>query len=70
MCILLYPDVPIGRIICISMYLGVPIERTTKSHEEVPSFVSHGEKSPQLRGTRVSIENLTQSSTLGPTWLS
>ena len=40
MCILLYPDVPIGRIICILMYPDVPIGRITKSHEEVPSVVS------------------------------
>ena len=34
------PDAPIGRITCISFYPDVPIERITKSHEEVPSFVS------------------------------
>ena len=37
---LIIPDVPIGRIICISLYPNDPIERTTKSHEEIPSVVS------------------------------
>ena len=39
-CILLVPDVPIGRIISISLYPDVPIGRITKSHEVVPSVVS------------------------------
>ena len=39
-CILLVPDVPIGRITCVSLYLDVPIRRINKSHEEVPSVVS------------------------------
>ena len=34
------PDVPIGRITCITLYPDVPIGRITKSHEEVPSVVS------------------------------
>ena len=34
------PDVPIGRITCISLYPDVPIERITKIHEEVPFVVS------------------------------
>ena len=34
------PDVPIGRIIYISLYPDVPIERITKGHEEIPSVVS------------------------------
>ena len=38
-CILMIPNVPIGRIICISLYPDVPIGRITKSHEEVHSFV-------------------------------
>ena len=33
-------DVPIRRITCITLYPDVPIKRITKSHEEVPSFVS------------------------------
>ena len=33
-------DVPIGRIICISLYPDDPIGRTTKNHEEIPSVVS------------------------------
>ena len=33
------PNVPIGRITCIIVYLDVPIERITKSHEEVTSIV-------------------------------
>ena len=37
---LIIPDVPIGRIICISLYPDDPIRRTTKSHEEIPSIVS------------------------------
>ena len=37
---LIIPDVPIGRIICISLYPDDPIGRTTKSHEEIPSIVS------------------------------
>ena len=36
--IILY--VPIGRIICISLYPDVPIGRITKSHEEIPSIVN------------------------------
>ena len=28
------PDVPIGRITCITFYPDVPIGRITKSHEE------------------------------------
>ena len=38
--LLVVPDAPIGRITCISLYLDVPIERITKSYEEVPSIVS------------------------------
>ena len=38
--LLIIPDVPIGRIICISLYPDVYIERITKSHEEIPSVVS------------------------------
>ena len=38
--LLIIPDVPIGRIICISLYPDVPIGRITKSHEEKPSVVS------------------------------
>ena len=34
------PNVPIGRIICISLYPDVPIGRNTKSHEEIPFVVS------------------------------
>ena len=37
---LIIPDVPIGRIICISLYPDDPIGRTTKSNEEIPSVVS------------------------------
>ena len=37
---LIIPDVPIGRIICISLYPDVPIGIITKSHEEIPSDVS------------------------------
>ena len=33
-------DVPIERIICISLHPDVPIGRITKSHEEIPSVVS------------------------------
>ena len=40
MYLLIIPDVPIERIICISLYLDVPIRRITKSHEEKPSVVS------------------------------
>ena len=38
--LLIIPDVPIRRIICISLYPDVPIGRIPKSHEEIPSFVS------------------------------
>ena len=38
--LLIIPDVPIGRIICISLYPDVPIKRITKIHEEKPSVVS------------------------------
>ena len=38
--LLIIPDVPIGRIICISIYPNDPIGRTTKSHDEIPSIVS------------------------------
>ena len=38
--LLIIPDVPIKRIICISLYPDVPIGRITKSHEEIPSVVS------------------------------
>ena len=34
------PDVPTGRITCISLYPMFLIERTNKHHEEVPSIVS------------------------------
>ena len=37
---LIIPDVPTGRIICISLYPDDPIGRTTESHEEIPSVVS------------------------------
>ena len=37
---IIIPDVPVERIICISLYLDDPIKRTTKSHEEIPSVVS------------------------------
>ena len=37
---LIIPDVPIGRIVCISLYPDDSIGRTTKSHEEIPSVVS------------------------------
>ena len=33
-------NIPIGRIICISLYPDDPIGETTKSHEEIPSIVS------------------------------
>ena len=39
MYLLIIPNVPIGRIICISLYPDDPIGRTTKSHEEVVSRV-------------------------------
>ena len=38
--LLIIPDVPIGRIILISLYLDVPIGRIIKSQEEIPSVVS------------------------------
>ena len=37
---LIIPDVPIERIICISLYPVDLIGRTTKSHEEIPFVVS------------------------------
>ena len=37
---LIIPDVPIRRIICISLYPDDHIGRTTKSHEEITSIVS------------------------------
>ena len=38
--LLIIPDVPIGRIICISLYPNVPIGIIAKIHEEIPSVVS------------------------------
>ena len=64
--LILYHDVPIGRIICISLYLDVPIGRviniikSCKVEAIVPTIelkltllVDQRAKSPQLRGTRV-----------------
>ena len=38
--LIIIPDVPIGRIICISLYPDVPIGIITEIHEEKTSFVS------------------------------
>ena len=58
--LILYPDVPIGIVICISLYLDVPIRRIIniiKSCKVIevnpPLLIRGGEKYPQLRGTRV-----------------
>ena len=40
MYLLIIPNVPIRRIICISLYPDDPIRRTTKSHDEIRSIVS------------------------------
>ena len=44
--LLIIPDVPIERIICISLYPDDPIRRTTNSHEEIPSIVSQVNSNP------------------------
>ena len=70
--LLIIPDVPIGRIICISLYPDVPIGRITKSHEEKPSVVSRVIST--LINIKLSVffvlEKLAYSILVGLTWWS
>ena len=63
--LILYPDVPVGRIICISLYLDVPIKRiinvikSCKVIEVNPPLLIEGQ-SPHSCGALPLLESPTE----------